>query len=79
MSQWVLSWCWGGLKICLGTRYYSNLDEWFTVFHVLFIFLGKYVTEVEDFKLVCLAKQLLKTALATLDNLRGDKIKISDE
>ena len=44
------------------------------------IFLGKkYRTEVEGFKLVCLEKLVLETALAALSNLCGDKIKISNE
>ena len=44
------------------------------------LFLGKKcVTEVEDFKLVCLEKPVLETALAVLNDLRGDKIKISTE
>ena len=40
------------------------------------LFLGKKcVTEVEDFKLVCLEKPILETALAALNNLRGDKLR----
>ena len=34
---------------------------------------------IEDFKLVCLAKPVLETALAALNNLRGEKIKISNK
>ena len=37
----------------------------------------KCATEVEEFKVVCLEKSLLEIALAALNNLRGDKIKIS--
>ena len=49
-------------------------------FYLYFIILGKkIVTEVEDFELVCLEKTILETALAALNNLRGDKIKISNE
>ena len=39
----------------------------------------KCVAEVEDFKLVCLEKAVLETALAALNYLRGDKIKMSNE
>ena len=44
------------------------------------LFLGKKcVSEVEDFKVVRLEKLVLETALAALNNLCGDKIKISNE
>ena len=36
-------------------------------------------TEVEGFKLVCVEKLVLETALAALSNLCGDKIKISNK
>ena len=39
----------------------------------------KCVTEVKDFKLFSLEKPVLETALAALNNLREDKIKISNE
>ena len=49
-------------------------------FYMYFAILGKKsVTEVEDFKLVCSEKTILETALAALNDFRGDKIKKSNE
>ena len=59
--------------------YKSNLDKQFPVLHVLYYFGVTFVTAVEDFKLVCLEKPVMETALAALNNLCGDKIKISKE
>ena len=39
----------------------------------------KSVTEVEDFKLICLDKPILEIALAPLNHFCGDKIKITNE
>ena len=47
-------------------------------FYMYFI-IFKCGTEVQDFKLVCLEKPVLETALAALSNLRGGKINISNE
>ena len=49
-------------------------------FYMYFIILRqKCVTEGKDFKLFSLEKPVLETALAALNNLREDKIKISNE
>ena len=58
--------------------YKSNLDKQLPVSYVIYFSLTC-VTEVEDFKLVCLEKPVLEPGLAALNNLCGDKIKILKE
>ena len=51
-----------------------------TIISRFFLFLGKdCVTESESFRMVCLAKPVLRTALCALNNLRGDKLEIKNE